>query len=303
MIYTVTLNPSIDYVVKVEEFIEGNTNRSTYEKKIPGGKGIMVSKLLDSLGMNSCNLGFLGGITGGFIENYLKNQNIFTEFTEIKDDTRINIKLKSKVETEINARGPVIDKQEIEVFFRKLNKLNEEDTLVLSGSIPNSIDEDFYLQIIEKTRSKNIEFIIDTTGKQLYESLRFKPFLIKPNREELEDLLNIKISNLDEIPIYGKQLLELGAQNVIISLGKDGAMFFTKDISLYGLPVKGNLINSVGAGDSMIGGFLYGIKNKLAIEDCFKLAVASGTATAFSEDIGSKEFIEDIYKKVNIKKL
>ena len=303
MIYTVTLNPSIDFIVKVEKLEIGETNRAYYDNKIPGGKGIMVSKLLHSLGLKSINIGFIGGKTGEFIKESLEKINILTDFTEIKNDTRINIKLKSEMETEINTQGPIINNNEINDFFNKINFLDKKDIVVLSGSIPSSLKDDFYIDIIKKIKNKNLDFIIDTTGNQLMKSLEYKPLLIKPNKNELEELFNIKIDKLEEIKEYGEKLLQLGAENVIVSLGKDGALFFSKDESYYAYPVKGDLVNSVGAGDSMIGGFLYGLNKNLSKLDSFKWAVASGSATAFSEDIGNKEFIEELYLKVVIKKI
>nr|WP_100065239.1 1-phosphofructokinase [Miniphocaeibacter massiliensis] len=303
MIFTMTLNPSIDYVLRLNNLVIGETNRSFYEAKIPGGKGIMVSKLLNSLNIKSINIGFIGGFTGEFIEESLEKIGIKTKFTRIKDDTRINVKLKDKLETEINARGPEIKEDEIKELFKILNEIEKEDVVVLSGSIPHSLNECFYEDIIKELQKKNINFVIDTTGEKLLKVLKYNPVLIKPNKEELEELFGIKINSLTEIEPYAKKLIEMGAKNVIVSLGKEGAMYFNKDFSLYAPVVQGKLINSVGAGDSMIGGFLYGIENKLSKKECFKWAVSSGTATAFSEDIGSKEFIEEIYKKVVINNL
>lgn len=300
MIYTTTLNPSIDYIVKVLDFKEGETNRSYYEIKIPGGKGIMVSKLLNNLGINSRNIGFIGGNTGDFIEKSLREMGIGTDFTKIKDDSRINIKLKTDVETEINAKGPKITLKEENSFFEKIKNIKEDDLVVLSGSIPNSLSNDFYERIVVELNKKNIQFIIDTTGKKLLKVLKYKPFLIKPNKKELEELFNVEVNSIEEIIVYGRKLLDLGAENVIVSLGAKGAVFVNKDMSIYTPVIKGKLVNSVGAGDSMVGGFIFGIENKLSVEESFKWAVASGTATAFSEDIGNREFIEEIYSKVKL---
>ncbi|MFY9284306.1 MAG: 1-phosphofructokinase [Miniphocaeibacter sp.] len=300
MIYTTTLNPSIDYIVKVLNFKEGETNRSHYEMKIPGGKGIMVSKLLNNLGINSHNIGFVGGFTGDFIEKSLKEIGIGTDFTKIKDDSRINVKLKTKIETEINAKGPKIRPEEENDFFGKIKNIKEDDLVVLSGSIPNSLSNDFYERIVVELNKKNIQFIIDTTGKKLLRVLKYKPFLIKPNKKELEDLFDVEVNSLEEIIIYGKKLLDLGAKNVIVSLGAQGAVFVNKFMSIYAPAIKGKLVNSVGAGDSMVGGFIFGIENELSVEESFKWAVASGTATAFSEDIGSRKFIEEMYSKVTL---
>lgn len=303
MIYTVTLNPSIDFIVRVDDLVIGETNRAFYDMKIPGGKGIMVSKLLYSLGLKSTNIGFIGGKTGEFIEESLRKIGIITEFTVIKDDTRINIKLKGSKETEINTRGPSIKKTEIEDLFKKINRLQKGDTIVLSGTVPYSIKKEFYIEIIKNIKGKNLDFLIDTTGNQLMKSLEYEPLLIKPNKFELEELFNVKLNKLDDIYKYGNKLLGLGAKNVIVSLGKDGAIFLSKDESYYSTPIKGDVINSVGAGDSMIGGFLYGLDRNLSKLESFKWAVASGTATAFSEDIGGKDLIYKLYNMVEIEKI
>lgn len=301
MIYTTTLNPSIDYILKVDKFNEGKTNRAYYDAKIPGGKGIMVSKLLCKMNIDSQNLGFIGGYTGEFIENELKKLNISNRFVHIGDDTRINVKLKSNVETEVNANGPNVNKAEIEKFFKIIHTIKEGDLVVLSGSIPSSLNSDFYKQIIVELKKMNVNFIIDTTGQKLLEVLKYRPLLVKPNKEELEELFNTKLHSLLDIKKYGKKLLDLGSRNVIVSLGGDGAVFINKKISLYAPAIKGELVHSVGAGDSMIGGFIYGIENRIPDIESFKWAVAAGTATAFSEDIGERGKIENFYKKVKLK--
>lgn len=302
MIYTVSLNPSVDYVLRVENFTEGNLNRANYDVKIPGGKGIMVSKLLKNLNINSTNIGFLGGYTGDYIRDSLKKLEIYEDFTNIEDDTRINVKLKGKVETEVNAIGPNIREEEIEDFLKKLEDLHKGDLVILSGSIPKSLDKDFYLKIIKILKRQEIEFIIDTSGNILLESLKYNPILVKPNIHELSEVFNKSLKNQRDIIFYGKKLIEMGSKNAIVSMGKDGAMFFDKNNIFYAPPIKGKLINSVGAGDSMIAGFVKGLKENMDIRDCFRLAVSSGTATAFSEDIGSKEFIEEIFEIVKIVK-
>ncbi|WP_394018022.1 1-phosphofructokinase [Anaerococcus cruorum] len=296
MIYSLTLNPSIDYIMKLDEFKDGATNRSYEDKKFPGGKGIMVAKLLKNLGEDPINLGFIGGFTGSYIVDSLDKLGIKEEFTKIDGDSRINVKLKYDEETEINAGGPDINEDEINRFLEKISGLNDKDTLILSGSIPKSLGLDFYKKILDK---KNIEFTIDIGGKELLDYLSYKPLLVKPNIDELEAIFETKIDDRN-ILTYAKKLYELGAQNVIISLGKDGSIFLSDDISLKAKPIEGKLINSVGSGDSMVGGFIYGIKNGLSKEKAYKLAVSCGTATAFSEDIASKDYIYEILEKVEV---
>ena len=297
MIYTLTLNPSIDYIMRLDDFKEGLTNRSFEDKKFPGGKGIMVSKLLKNLGENPINLGFLGGFTGEFIKNSLEDLGIREDFTKIKGDSRINVKLKCQDETEINAGGPDIDDEEIASFLEKISSLTNGDILVMSGSIPQSLSKDFYKRILD---TKNIDFTIDIAGNELLNYLKYKPLLVKPNIDELEAIFDTKIDDTNFLA-YAKKLKQLGAQNVIVSMGKEGSIFISDDFTLKAEPIDGKLINSVGAGDSMVAGFIYGIKKGLSKKESYKLAVASGTATAFSEDIASKEFIYDILKKVEVK--
>ena len=297
MIYTLTLNPSIDYIMKLDEYKDGATNRSFEDNKFPGGKGIMVAKLLKNLGEDPVNLGFVGGFTGDFIIQSLNDLNIKEEFTKIDGQSRINVKLKYDVETEINAGVPVINKNEVDNFLEKISKLNEDDTLIISGSIPKSLGKDFYKEVLD---TKKLEFTIDIAGKELLNYLSYKPLLVKPNIDELEEIFQ---TNIDDANIleYAKKLQELGARNVIISLGKDGSIFVSDEITLKANPIEGKLINSVGAGDSMVAGFVYGIKNGLSKTEAYKLAVACGTATAFSEDIASKELIYEILEKVEVK--
>lgn len=296
MIYTLTLNPSIDYIMKLDSFNDGATNRSYEDKKFPGGKGIMVSKLLKNLGENPINLGFIGGFTGDFIIESLRKLHIKEEFTRIKGQSRINVKLKYDAETEINAGGPNISESEINSFLEKIRNINSDGILIISGSIPQSLGSDFYKKILETNK---LDFTIDIAGRELLDYLNYKPLLVKPNIDELEDIFGTKIDE-NNIIIYAKKLQELGAKNVIVSLGKDGSIFVSDEMILKAKPIDGKLVNSVGAGDSMVGGFVYGIKNGLSKKQAYRLAVASGTATAFSEDIASKEYIYKILEKVEV---
>lgn len=298
MIYTLTTNPSIDYIMRIEDFTHGATLRSMASEMYPGGKGIMVSKLLKNLGDDPVNIGFLGGFTGDFIKNELEKLGIKENFTEIKEDSRINVKLKYQDETEINAEGPHIEEAEVEKFFESLTEVKEDDLLVISGSLPKSLDKDFYKEVIRRISCK---FTIDIANKEVLDYLKYKPVLVKPNKEELGRIFETEIETDEDIIAYAKKLNELGAENVIVSLGGDGSIFVDKDRVLKASPITGKLVNSVGAGDSMVAGFVYGLSHDLTKKDSYKLAVACGTATAFSPDIGSKEKIDEILEKVEVK--
>ena len=300
MIYTLTTNPSIDYIMRLDEFCDGKTLRSTAEEKYAGGKGIMVAKILKNLGDDPINLGFLGGFTGEFIKEELARLEIKENFTKIAADTRINVKLKYDTETEINAQGPDITKEEIEDFYKKLEDINKDDYLIISGSLPKSLGSDFYKEVIEKTVCK---FSIDIANKEVLDYLKYKPVLIKPNEEELANIFETEISSEDDLIKYAKKLNSLGAKNVIVSLGKAGSIF-VDDKNIYKADaIKGELINSVGAGDSMVGGFIYAISKGYDKLDAYKLAIACGTATAFSPDIASRKKIEEMSKKAEVKEI
>lgn len=300
MIYTLTTNPSIDYIMRLDEFCDGKTLRSTAEEKYAGGKGIMVAKILKNLGDDPINLGFLGGFTGEFIKKELARLEIKENFTKIAADTRINVKLKYDTETEINAQGPDITKEEIEDFYKKLDDINKDDYLIISGSLPKSLGSDFYKEVIEKTGCK---FSIDIANKEVLDYLKYKPVLIKPNEEELANIFETEISSEDDLIKYAKKLNSLGAKNVIVSLGAAGSIFVDDKNIFKADAIKGDLINSVGAGDSMVGGFIYAISEVYDKLDAYKLAIACGTATAFSPDIASRKKIEEMSKKVEVKEI
>ena len=300
MIYTLTLNPSIDYVLRIEQFDDGQTIRSKSEEKYPGGKGIMVSKLLKNLGAKSINIGFLGGFTGEFIKNKLENLGIDEEFTKISDDSRINVKLKYDTETEINAQGPQIKEEEIEDFLNYLDDLEEDDFVIISGSIPKSLGDDFYRVIVNLLEMNNVRFALDTSGKKLFKLSSYKPFLVKPNKDELSEIFEDKIDGDEKIVKYARKLIDQGAENVIVSLGKDGSMFVDNNIAYKAKPIEGKLINSVGSGDSMVAGYIYGYMKGLSKIDSYKLAIACGSATAFSPDIAEKNLIYQILEKVEV---
>ena len=294
MIYTVTFNPAIDYVVHTSSFINGSINRSETESIFFGGKGINVSLILKELGINSKALGFVAGFTGEAIEKGINSQGIETDFVHLTNGfTRINVKIKSNGETELNGQGHKINDEAIEELFTKLDKLVDGDTLVLAGSIPNTLPSDIYERILERLSDKKIKFIVDATKDLLLKVLKYKPFLIKPNNFELAEMFNAELNSIDDIIIYAKKLKEMGAVNVLISMAEDGAVLIDEnDKIIISDACKGKVINSVGAGDSMVAGFIAGSLNK-DYNYAMKLGTAADGATTLSEGLGTKE---EIYK-------
>ncbi|WP_336779457.1 1-phosphofructokinase [Paenibacillus illinoisensis] len=303
MIYTITLNPSIDYIVEVDDLKLGGLNRMNRDLKLPGGKGINVSRVLNQLGAGNTAIGFLGGFTGRFINDKLQEDEIQTDFVTIADDTRINIKLKHGDETEINGLGPAIREEEAAQLLQKLSSLQMGDIVVLSGSIPPSLGTDFYDRLIQVCKQTGAEFVIDTTGPALMEALVHKPLLVKPNHHELAELFGVNIETREELILYGRKLLEAGAKQVLISMAGDGALLITGSDVYHASVPKGMVKNSVGAGDSMIGGFVGTYVLHGDILDAFRTGVASGSATAFSDDLATREFIEELRDEVTITKL
>jgi 1-phosphofructokinase len=303
MIYTITLNPSIDYIVPVKEFAIGELNYMENDLKLPGGKGINVSRILKELNLETTALGFLGGFTGDFISDWLEKDQVNTEFVSIEGETRINIKLKSGTETEINGTGPEITKDEADQLLKQLENTTSKDTVIFSGSKPPSLPADYYNKMIDKLSNNNTTFVIDTTGEALKNALSYGPLLVKPNQYELEQLFNVKLHNQEEIVHYGKKLLDSGAKHVIVSLGGDGALLITKNGIFKGLSPEGNLKNSVGAGDSMIAGFIGEYIQSHDPVSSFKMGIASGSATAFSFDLAKKDAILSLLPKVEVTQL
>ncbi|MGD0030014.1 1-phosphofructokinase [Paenibacillus illinoisensis] len=303
MIYTITLNPSIDYIVEVDDLKLGGLNRMNRDLKLPGGKGINVSRVLNQLGAGNTAIGFLGGFTGRFINDKLQEDQIQTDFVTIADDTRINIKLKHGDETEINGLGPAICEEEAAQLLQKLSSLQTGDIVVLSGSIPPSLGTDFYDRLIQVCKQTGAEFVIDTTGPALMEALVHKPLLVKPNHHELAELFGVNIETREELVLYGRMLLEAGAKQVLISMAGDGALLITGSDVYHASVPKGMVKNSVGAGDSMIGGFVGTYVLNGDILEAFRTGVASGSATAFSDDLATREFIEELRGEVTITKL
>ncbi|WP_058829355.1 1-phosphofructokinase [Paenibacillus polymyxa] len=300
MIYTVTLNPSIDYIVEVDDLKLGDLNRMKRDLKLPGGKGINVSRILYQLGADSTAIGFLGGFTGRFINDTLREESIKTDFVIIDDDTRINIKLKHGDETEINGLGPAIHQHEADALVQKLSGLQKNDIVVLSGSIPPSLGGDFYERLIRVCQDTGAEFVIDTTGEALMKALVHKPLLVKPNHHELAELFGVTINSKEEIVTYGRKLLEAGAKNVLISMAGEGALFITAEEVYHANVPAGTVKNSVGAGDSMIAGFVGTLALLGDPIEAFRAGVASGSATAFSDDLATREKIEQLRPQVTI---
>ena len=304
MIYSVTLNPSIDFIVRVKDFQLGETNRAYEDNFFAGGKGIMVSKLLKNVKTDCVNLGFLGGFTGTFIEQNLKKLNILSDFVTVNENTRVNVKLKTETETEINCQGPKISDSEKEEFLDKIRKIKSDDFVILSGSVPSNLGNDFYITIIEILNKNGVKFTLDSSGETFSKSLKYKPFLIKPNKDELKEYARKEFKNNQEIVNYVRENLVDKAEHVIISLGGEGALYIDKKFSLFAYPlrVKENVVNTVGAGDSVVAGFVNYMLKHNDVERAFRFAVACGTATSFSEDIGELNFIEEIYNKLVIER-
>ena len=300
MIYTVTFNPSLDYVIQVDDLTLGEVNRTTSEKIYPGGKGNNVSVILSNLGHKSKALGFKAGFTGEQMETMLEEFGCYTDFIPLEEGlTRINVKVKSNEESEINGQGPVITEEAIQALYEKLDKLEEGDVLILAGSIPNTLPEDIYERILERLSGKEIRFVVDATKDLLLKVMKYHPFLIKPNNHELGEMFNVELKRKEDIIIYAKKLQALGAQHVLVSMAGDGAILVTKDGKVYEtMPPKGKVVNSVGAGDSMVAGFITGYIRGGNYEEALKSGTAAGSATAFSEGLASLEMYEKMLKQI-----
>lgn len=290
MIYTVTFNPAIDYVVHTEDVILGATNRSAKEEIYFGGKGINVSVVLRALGMESKALGFIAGFTGEAIEKGLAGMGIDTDFVRLAaGNSRINVKIKSREETELNGQGPDINSKAITALFEKLDRLTDGDSLILAGSIPASLPSDIYERILERLSGKKIRTAVDATKDLLLNVLKYKPFLIKPNNHELGEMFGVELKTDEEIEKYARQLQDMGAVNVLISMAGDGAMLIDEFGKAHRCGVcRGTVKNSVGAGDSMVAGFMAGARDG-DYEYALKLGTAAGGATAFSDGLATKE--------------
>lgn len=301
MIYTCTLNPSVDYVVQVQEFQLGDLNRMSFDAKYPGGKGINVSRVLKRAGVESKALGFIGGFTGSFVEGVLREEGISANFIHVNGDSRINIKLKTETETEINGQGPEITNDQFGQLVKQIEGLENSDILVLAGSIPSSLPSDLYIKLSKLAKNQGAKVVVDVSGKVLLDIVDQKPFFIKPNHHELGELFDTTIETPEEAIPYGQRLLELGAENVAISMAEKGALLVTKDAVYQASVPKGTVKNSVGAGDSLVAGFLAAWLQKSDIVEAFRTGVASGSATAFSLELCTQEDVLRLIPEVEIK--
>ena len=300
MIYTVTFNPSLDYIVSMDSFELGRTCRTTAEQMLPGGKGINVSIVLSNLGIENTALGFTAGFTGEQIEKEIRAMGLLTDFIHVGSGfSRINVKLKDYDGTEINGLGPDIDEQSVERLYGKLDALVADDVLVLAGSIPKCLPDSIYRDIMERLQDKGVRFVVDATRELLLNVLQYHPFLIKPNNHELGEIFCTELKTRKEVIPYAKKMQEMGAANVLVSMAGEGAVLAAADGTVQDIPApKGKLINGVGAGDSMVAGFLAGWMEKRDYKHAFYMGVAAGSASAFSEMLATGKEIETVYKQV-----
>lgn len=299
MIYTVTFNPSLDYIVTVKDFTCGVVNRTCDEIIYPGGKGINVSMVLKNLGYENTALGFLSGFTGEKIQALLKEKGVATDFIPVETGmSRINVKLRSNEETEINGQGPKIEEKHIQELYRKLDELKDGDVLVLAGSIPDVMPGSMYMDIMKHLSDRKLKIVVDATKDLLVNVLEYHPFLIKPNNHELGEIFNVSLEKKDEVVEYAKRLQGKGAGNVLVSMAGEGAVLVTENGEVYKADApKGILKNSVGAGDSMVAGFLAGYLEKENYKDAFAMGVCTGSASAFSEELATKEEVAALLEK------
>ena len=302
MIYTITFNPALDYVIKMQNLKIGKINKSPKEYIYPGGKGINVSIVLKVLEQETTAMGFIAGFIGEEIEKQVQKYGVKTDFIKIENEnSRINIKiLEETQETAINAKGPYIEEKYIELLYKKLERIEDKDSLVLSGSVPNGISSNIYETICQKLKNKNIKIIVDSTGELLLKTLKYKPYLIKPNQQELEEIFNTKIGNKDQALEYAKKLQEKGAQNVIISMGSKGAVLLDENGYSYKINALNtkDAINTVGAGDSMVAGFVAGYEKTKDYVQAFRMGVATGSASAFSENLATASEVEKLLQEI-----
>ena len=300
MIYTVTFNPSLDYIVSVEDFKLGMTNRTSSEYLLPGGKGINVSTVLKNLGIDNTALGFVAGFTGNEVVKRLEALGVTNGFIWIEEGfTRINLKLRSIDGTEINGQGPAIGEDKIRMLMEQLSELGEGDVLFLSGSIPASMPDDAYQRIMELLDGKGVRIVVDATKDLLVNALPYHPFLIKPNNHELGEIFGAELVTRESVVPYGKKLQEMGAQNVLVSMAGEGAVLIAADGKVFNAPApKGVLVNGVGAGDSMVAGFMAGWMQRQNYEHAFYMGIAAGSASAFSENLATKDEVEMVYRQI-----
>lgn len=303
MIYTITANPSMDYVLNLKKINLGEINRTEKTYTFAGGKGINVSRVLSYLAVDSTALGFIGGFAGNFIQQTITDQGIASHLTPIKDNTRINVKIKAAEETEINGLGPQITPVEVADFMANFIHLTPTDIVVAAGSVPPALGDHFYQDLVKTVVDHQAQFVIDTTGQALLDILSSHPLLVKPNHHELAAMFQVSFNGIGDIIHYGKKLLIQGAQYVIVSMGSSGAVLITPKQVYQSVPINIMVKNSVGAGDSMVAGFVGTYAKNHNLLDAFKMGLACGAATAASEDLGRGDLIQEILKRVQINQI
>ena len=299
MIFTVTFNPSLDYIVRVDEMRLGTINRTNYEQLLPGGKGINVSIVLGNLGHPSRALGFSAGVTGVALEKLLADAGVDADLVHVKEGfTRINAKVKAVEETELNGQGPRIAPEDVDALFSKLDVLGQDDTLVISGSVPNTLPSDMYEQVMERLAGHDVRIVVDAERDLLTRVLPYRPFLVKPNNHELGDIFGVTLKTRDEVVPYARRMQEMGAQNVLVSMAGEGGVLVAADGQVYQSPAaKGTVVNSVGAGDSCVAGFLAGLMETGSYQMAFRMGLAAGSASAFSDHLATRPEVEDLMSR------
>ena len=299
MIFTVTFNPSLDYIVRVDEMRLGTINRTNYEQLLPGGKGINVSIVLGNLGHPSRALGFSAGVTGAALEKLLADTGVDADLVHVKAGfTRINAKVKAVEETELNGQGPRIAPEDVDALFSKLDVLGQDDTLVISGSVPNTLPSDMYEQVMERLAGRGVRIVVDAERDLLTRVLPYRPFLVKPNNHELGDIFGVTLKTRDEVVPYARRIQEMGAQNVLVSMAGEGGVLVAADGQVYQSPAaKGTVVNSVGAGDSCVAGFLAGLMETGSYQTAFRMGLAAGSASAFSDHLATRSEVEDLMSR------
>ena len=303
MIYTITSNPAIDYVIHTDNIRTGEVNRTSSETYFIGGKGINVSTVLKNLGVDNVALGFVAGFIGREIEYMAKESGIICDFITLEEGcSRINVKMKDFDGTEINGMGPVIDEGAVGRLMEQLKSLKQGDTLVLAGSIPSCMNDSIYRDIMSELKDKGIYFVVDATKDLLLNVLEFHPFLIKPNNHELGEIFGVELTTRESVVPYAKKLQEMGARNVLVSMAGQGAVLIDEEKNVYALPApNGTLVNAVGAGDSMVAGFIAGWEEKKDFYHAFKMSVSAGSASAFSEILATREEVQILFDTIEDK--
>lgn len=299
MIFTVTFNPSLDYIVRVDEMRLGTINRTNYEQLLPGGKGINVSIVLGNLGHPSRALGFSAGVTGVALEKLLADAGVDADLVHVKEGfTRINAKVKAVEETELNGQGPRIAPEDVDALFSKLDVLGQDDTLVISGSVSNTLPSDMYEQVMERLAGRGVRIVVDAERDLLTRVLPYRPFLVKPNNHELGDIFGVTLKTRDEVVPYARRMQEMGAQNVLVSMAGEGGVLVAADGQVYQSPAaKGTVVNSAGAGDSCVAGFLAGLMETGSYQTAFRMGLAAGSASAFSDHLATRPEVEDLMSR------